>query len=209
MRLRNGLREAACRPLRADSAVRSSPANGWVGCTTDTIGRHSSCRPNFGERQLPPIVVEPTQKHNLRARQTQVNATPKHRGVRRRAAMTVRDTRCNSGSPLLRSQVSADLGRARLRPRATRNGPDVGAILPAADETHGIAHRAHDDRIEVLSLRLRPGRGLVPDQWRRKRQGWQAGRCLSFCLTHRAGYFLDPYSPTCVTPPFGSRDAGH
>src|SRR6266436_1303166 len=25
----------------------------------------------------------------------------------------------------------------------------------------------------------------------------------------RAGYFLHPHAPRCVTPPFGSRDAGH
>jgi len=25
----------------------------------------------------------------------------------------------------------------------------------------------------------------------------------------RAGYFLHPHGPGCVTPPFGSRDAGH
>ena len=25
----------------------------------------------------------------------------------------------------------------------------------------------------------------------------------------RAGYFLDPYNPMCVTPPSGSRDASH
>src|SRR5712692_7342513 len=29
------------------------------------------------------------------------------------------------------------------------------------------------------------------------------------CFRPRVGYFLYPHSPECVTPPFGSRDAGH
>src|SRR6266436_931256 len=74
--------------------------------------------------------------------------------------------------------------------------PDFAKELPAEGEVVAVGKGRVLDDGRVRPLDVKPGDRVLFAKF-----AGTAGE--------RAGYFLDPYNPMCVTPPSGSRDAGH
>ena len=74
--------------------------------------------------------------------------------------------------------------------------PDFAKELPAEGEVVAVGKGRVLDDGRVRPLDVKPGDRVLFAKF-----AGTAGE--------RAGYFLDPYNPMCVTPPSGSRDASH